>query len=224
MEIRSSIARISQGLEDSGVAPSTAANRGAILPASETWQVDGGVRYGLTSNLKLIAGKESGHFESEEDFCKWLSGNWLESAVLSALQNCPEDLHLKECCMNLHLTPGKDREKRDRVEFEFDVVARRGYQLFAFSCTTESGTGKGETGLLKQKLFEVYIRARQMGGEEACAALVCCLEPNEVDKLEREVRHDIGPEVRIRVFGRDQLANLSQNLFGTPHAAASGKG
>jgi iron complex outermembrane receptor protein len=45
-----------QGLEDSGVAPSTAENRGAILTAAQTWQVDGGFRYVLSSNLKLIAG------------------------------------------------------------------------------------------------------------------------------------------------------------------------
>ena len=31
-----------QGLEDSGVAPSSAENRGAVLPASLTWQVDSG--------------------------------------------------------------------------------------------------------------------------------------------------------------------------------------
>ena len=34
-----------QGLEDSGVAPSSAENRGAVLPASLTWQVDSGMRY-----------------------------------------------------------------------------------------------------------------------------------------------------------------------------------
>jgi iron complex outermembrane receptor protein len=45
-----------QGLEDSGVAPSAAQNRAAILPAARTWQVDSGVRYLLTPKLKLIAG------------------------------------------------------------------------------------------------------------------------------------------------------------------------
>ena len=45
-----------QGLEDSGVAPSSAENRGAVLPASLTWQVDAGVRYALTHQLKVIAG------------------------------------------------------------------------------------------------------------------------------------------------------------------------
>jgi iron complex outermembrane recepter protein len=45
-----------QGLEDSGVASSSAENRGAILPDARTWQTDAGVRYVLTSRVKLIAG------------------------------------------------------------------------------------------------------------------------------------------------------------------------
>jgi iron complex outermembrane receptor protein len=45
-----------QGLEDSGVAPSAAQNRGAVLPASQTWQLDAGVRYLVTPQLKVIAG------------------------------------------------------------------------------------------------------------------------------------------------------------------------
>ena len=45
-----------QGLEDSGVAPSAAVNRGAVLPASRTWQVDSGVRYLLTRRFKVITG------------------------------------------------------------------------------------------------------------------------------------------------------------------------
>jgi iron complex outermembrane receptor protein len=45
-----------QGLEDSGVAASSAENRGAILPDARTWQADSGVRYQLTPKVKLIAG------------------------------------------------------------------------------------------------------------------------------------------------------------------------
>ena len=45
-----------QGLEDSGVAPSAAQNRGAVLPASRTWQVESGLRYAATSRLNVIAG------------------------------------------------------------------------------------------------------------------------------------------------------------------------
>lgn len=45
-----------QGLEDSGVAASSADNRGAILPVARTWQTDAGIRYLLTPRVKLIAG------------------------------------------------------------------------------------------------------------------------------------------------------------------------
>jgi iron complex outermembrane recepter protein len=45
-----------QGLEDSGIAPSTAENRNMILPATRTWQVDAGVRLPLAPKLNLIAG------------------------------------------------------------------------------------------------------------------------------------------------------------------------
>ena len=45
-----------QGLEDSGIASSSAENRGAILPDARTWQADAGLRYSLTPQVKLIAG------------------------------------------------------------------------------------------------------------------------------------------------------------------------
>jgi iron complex outermembrane receptor protein len=45
-----------QGLEDSGIASSSADNRGAILPDARTWQADAGIRYLLTPRVKLIAG------------------------------------------------------------------------------------------------------------------------------------------------------------------------
>jgi iron complex outermembrane receptor protein len=45
-----------QGLEDSGLAPGAAANPNAILPVTRTWQADAGVRYMLTSAVKMIVG------------------------------------------------------------------------------------------------------------------------------------------------------------------------
>ncbi len=45
-----------QGIEDSGIAPGNAANRGEILPATRTWQRDAGVQYALTPKVKMIAG------------------------------------------------------------------------------------------------------------------------------------------------------------------------
>jgi hypothetical protein len=157
--------------------------------------------------LNLSAGKRANRFKEDQDFCKWLSGIWLESAVLSALQDCPEELHLKACSMDLKVKV-PDR-KTGGAEFQFDVVAMRGYQLFAFSCTTESARKRGGRELVKQKLFEAYIRARQMGGDEACVALVCPMGQEEADKLQKEMRRDISPEGRIQVFGRERFANLT---------------
>lgn len=45
-----------QGLENSGVAPRSAVNSGAVLSPSLTWQADSGVRWAVTPRLKIIAG------------------------------------------------------------------------------------------------------------------------------------------------------------------------
>jgi len=45
-----------EGLEESGTAPSNAINRGEPVPAIRTRQIDGGVRWAITPGLKLIAG------------------------------------------------------------------------------------------------------------------------------------------------------------------------
>jgi iron complex outermembrane receptor protein len=60
-----------QGLEDSGVAPSSAENRGTILPDARTWQMDAGVRYSLTPQVKLIAGV----FEIEKPYFDFDTNN-----------------------------------------------------------------------------------------------------------------------------------------------------
>ena len=45
-----------RGLEESGLAPETAANRGEAMPASLTQQVDAGVRYKPSASITLLAG------------------------------------------------------------------------------------------------------------------------------------------------------------------------
>lgn len=174
-----------------------------VLKLEETLREELGQANART--LKLTMWPQQGK-DSVIHFGKWLDGIWLESAVLSVLQQIPQKMHLKECCTNL--LPYISTES-GRVFFEFDVVAVRGYQLFAFSCTTTDDRKPGGRARLKQKLFEGSIRARQMGGDEACAALVCCMEQKEADLLAQEVRGAMGLGGRIRVFGRQDLANLS---------------
>jgi hypothetical protein len=136
-------------------------------------------------------------FENEpKRFCEWLYGKWLEHHVLDILNNLSASLYLHECAQNV--VPNE-------VEFDVDVVALRGYQLFAFSCSTDT-----KKGLLKLKLFEAYVRARQLGGDEARVALVCC--SNDPEGLEHEMRRDVDSEGRIRVFGRKHLDKLDEHL------------
>ncbi|HJP68292.1 MAG TPA: TonB-dependent receptor, partial [Sphingomicrobium sp.] len=48
-------AGMTHGLEETGVAPDNASNRGQALPAARTRQVDGGVSYAPTKSLQLVA-------------------------------------------------------------------------------------------------------------------------------------------------------------------------
>jgi iron complex outermembrane recepter protein len=60
-----------QGFEDSGAVPTSAANRGAILQTTRTWQVDTGVRYPFTSKLSVIAG----YFELDRPYFNFDADN-----------------------------------------------------------------------------------------------------------------------------------------------------
>jgi hypothetical protein len=134
--------------------------------------------------------------KSARRFCEWLGGKWLEDHVLDELNHLSKSLGIHQAAQNV---------VTNEIEFDVDVVALRGYQLFAFSCSTDE-----EKGLLKLKLFEAYVRARQLGGDEARVALVCCY--GKPEQIEQEMRHDIDLEERIRVFGKRHLSDISTHL------------
>ena len=130
--------------------------------------------------------------------CEWLKGKWMESAVLHVLLQQQQQLGLHEVLMSVEPDPPNG--------FEFDVVAIKGYRLFAFSCTT----GEQRKGTLKQKFFEASIRARQMGGDEARTALVCCWDKPQEVQSELESEFDL--KGKIKVFGRNDLKDLASAL------------
>lgn len=175
-----------------------------------------------TSDAATIAECASGQF------CNWLDGGWLESVVLQTLLDLRTQrlLPLHDIRMNMEPESSIRRKQDGRditTQFEIDVIALRGYQLFAFSCGTDSKRGQ-----LKTKLFEAYFRARQIGGDEARVALVCThhdperLEDEAQDLLDMNAMSDLSgltssvrrprEEKAIRVFGRPDLANLDQNV------------
>lgn len=161
-----------------------------------------------TAVMNLGAAAQTCGYREPEDSCKWLDGTWLESAVLRVLKQLTPSLHLHDIGMSLEPRSGGESP----TGFEFDVVAMRGYQLFAFSCSTDAGRG-----LLKLKLFEAALRARQLGGDEACAALVCLA--NDPEGIQGETRHVLSEQEdsgsshqKTRVFGRQHLAELGDHI------------
>jgi hypothetical protein len=132
--------------------------------------------------------------KSVKEWRTHLQGTWLEEWTLS----CVRGAGYTECAGSLKgYTP--------RL-FEIDVAVMRGYQLFAISCATT-----GDRGKAKQKLFEVFVRAQQIGGEEARAAVVC---PGieDTDALRQEVEYEWEAANRIRVFGRREIADLDRHI------------
>jgi hypothetical protein len=146
--------------------------------------------------LKTI--KQEPVFKEIKDFCKYLDGLWLEHYVLKKVKNIADKNYIKDCGLNFKVSlPGTQQG------FEFDVAFTRGYQLFAISVSTTS-----DRKLCKSKLFEAYLRARQMGGDEARVSLICCT--NEPDALKAEMA--LLGDKKIAVFGRDDLMDLSDKL------------
>lgn len=150
----------------------------------------------------------------------FLRGKWLEEWALWALLPLLEQNNLHDHAMNLFLRqpPDPTGRKPQPPAFELDVAAIKGYQLHLFSCIATEGMDNmsvndkdepkaGDRGEAKRHLFEAYMRARQVGGDEARVALVSCVINPE--KLEAEVTRDWDAEGKIKVFGRPQLLSLS---------------
>jgi flagellar motor protein MotB len=152
--------------------------------------------------LTKIVSRKKDNDKNPEKICKWLEGIWLEEYVLDKLNNIKSDCSIDEIGMSFNFPP-----KANIAEFEFDIAFLRGYQLFAISCTTDDSPG-----FCKLKLFEAYRRARQMGGDEARVALVCCVQ--DTKKIEKIIDDFLARtnDSRVKVFGFTDLEKLSEKL------------
>ncbi len=129
---------------------------------------------------------------------EFLSGKWLEQYTLYSLQGIASKTNVHESVINLE-------PKNDDTNFELDVVALKGYQLFVLSCTTAHKKSR-----LKQKMFEAYIRGRQLGGDEARIGLICY--SNDPDQVKDEIEEEWDSKGKIAVFGKDEIRDLSYHL------------
>ncbi len=136
---------------------------------------------------------------------KWFISEWLEDLALAAIIENAQEFNIEHYASSLEPIPQRAPQGTKPAKFELDAVAMLGYQLFVFSCIV-SRPGKGEGSEVKKHLMEALVRARQLGGDEARAAVVGTSKFPE--KIQAEVERDWQIRGKVRVFGRDDLLNL----------------
>lgn len=130
---------------------------------------------------------------------KALIGDWFEDYVWTALDEVAKRLNLNQRALSMEF-------KRSNTDsMEIDILAVHGYQLFAISCIATDRKGQA-----KEHFLEMFVRARQLGGDEARFGLVCLY--NDADRLKRELAEDRDVAGKIAVFGSKHLANLAGHL------------
>lgn len=138
----------------------------------------------------------SGSKERKAWFKQWygfIGGEWLEEwlgAQIRALQLKPEP--------EIVVGVNSKRLAQSRP-LEVDIAVVRGHRSYFISCTTD------RKELCKLKLFEVAVRARQLGGDLARAALVCLADNSTVSSLKQDIDDVWRATNTPRVFGLDDI-------------------
>ena len=112
-------------------------------------------------------------------------------------------------------------------KFELDVVAALGYQLLVISCDTSSPVPKNDTAdekqkkrklgkfstNIKRKAIEAYHRAKQLGGDEAWAIMLCKASHDIAARIQEELRDETGSKsMPLQVWGEDKWATLQDKF------------
>ncbi len=149
-------------------------------------------------------------FKQIKSCSNFFDGGWLEHHVLSAVVELGNELGISSFGNNIEIEAAV---QKDTPNLQLDIAAMRGYQLFAISCIAteeaEKETDATKPGRAKEHLFEAFVRARQLGGDEANISLVSCVK--DARRLEREIRRDWN-EDRILVLGQADLLTLPDRL------------
>lgn len=140
----------------------------------------------------------------------FLDGKWLEMYIKKVIENNKEDIRYDELVINKEIS----NKNSSSNKFELDVVMLKGYQLVGISCTTSN-----EKHLCKSKGFEVILRTRQIGGEEAKAILITRADKEKTNELQNELILTTGTaKENILVLGidywkEDTLCNKISNFL-----------
>lgn len=130
---------------------------------------------------------------------EFFEGKWLEEYALQKLSAASSALGITDFGIDMLAK----KPAQAVAAMQLDLAAMYGYQLFAISCMATTDPEKAQ-----EHFFEIYVRASQVGGDEARFALVCLLEPPQVKNLREKIHATWDPEEKVRVFGAQDLANL----------------
>ncbi len=151
----------------------------------------------FVSGLTIKQLPENGWSRNTFDkWCEFLESGWLERWCGGLVQDIAAE---SVVCINVNCV------RKDGRQFEIDVALVCGHRLYVISCTTDT-----KIKLCKSKLFEVAMRARQLGGDLARCALVCLLHGSDekgsfVDQLRSDVADIWDAQNTPQVFGLDDL-------------------
>lgn len=84
--------------------------------------------------------------------------------------------------------------------FELDLIMINGYHLTGISCTVSSDKKQ-----CKLKGFEIILRVKQIGGDEARAILITRLDKDQTRTIQEELAYETGNKDNILVLGVKDL-------------------
>ncbi len=132
-----------------------------------------------------------------EEALGYLSGKWIEEYVYQIIKDHNET-NFFQIDKNWEIAQPDWKKNK----FEIDVILIKGYQLCGISCTT---LGSNYKAAIKNKGFEIILRTKQMGGDEAKAVLVTRADENLKEKLQAELNLETGGQKNILVLGKKDL-------------------
>jgi hypothetical protein len=153
--------------------------------------------------LRLKEAAQRSGFRKIKHLCEWLDGKWLEHYVFhvtSRVKDQRPESRIHDIGMGI-----RPKSEPDSPEYDIDIGVMQGYRLYAISCTTDA-----DPGMCKLKLFEAYIRVRNMAGDEACVGLICMADKPE--NLQRQVVRSWDAEGKVRVFGRRDMPDMIDRM------------
>ena len=137
-----------------------------------------------------------------------LTGPQFEQAACAAFREALDRIERGNCAL-FHNVYVRRRSARDSDKhFELDVVAVLGYQIVVVSCTVAA-----DNDTIKQKGMEVILRARQLGGDEARAVVLCSANQNVARRVEKELHDEAGSAgTPLQVWGINKWQQLPDHF------------